>query len=179
MGELHSFTQTRLVMGVLSTDETLHEELFASLEQRFGPILEISEKVPFSYTHYYDHEMDGSPVRFFLVFEKLVDPQTLSDIKLNTNQLEDQFRGVHGGRRINLDPGMLSAANFILATTKNRAQRIPLEKGIYAELTLMYFDHEFQILPWTYADYKSDEFRSLFKRYRNDYIKFLKSRIDT
>ena len=165
-------------MGVLSSDETLNERLEEYLVQCFGPILEISEKIPFSFTHYYDEEMGSPPLRFFLVFEKLVDPQTLADIKIKTNQLEDQFRGQNGGRRINLDPGLLSAANFILATTKNRSHRIPLDKGIYAELTLIYTNHDFQPLPWTYADYKSENFRSLFKQYRSDYVKYLKMQID-
>ena len=48
-----------------------------------------------------------------------------------------------GGRRVNLDPGLLSLANLILATTKNRSHRIPLFDGIYAELTLLYAKKQF------------------------------------
>ncbi|MDT4762492.1 DUF4416 family protein [Sphaerochaeta sp. PS] len=172
MGEVNGFTPARLVMGVLSTDEGAHPELFSLLEEGFGPILEMSEAVPFSFTDYYDREMGASPSRFFLVFERLLDPSLLAQAKLFTNTVEERFKK-EGGRTINLDPGLLTAANLVLATTKNRAHRIALEQGIYAEVTLIYQKGRFNALPWTYADYKSEAFCQLFKRYRSEYLNSL------
>lgn len=90
--------------------------------------------------------MGGNPSRYFLVFKDLVDPARLAAIKRETNDIEERFVE-NGGRRINLDPGILSAGSFILATTKNRSHRIPLSDGIYAEVTLIYFNHRFNALP--------------------------------
>jgi hypothetical protein len=176
MGEIQSFVPSRLVMGILSTSEDSHPALFALLEKKFGPILHTSEAVPFTFTDYYNKEMDGRPQRFFLVFEKLYDPSLLAEAKLFTNLLEEQFT-VDGGRRINLDPGLLSAASLILATTKNRSHRIPLQQGIYAEVTLFYEKGRLISLPWTYADYGSEEFRLLFKRYRSEYMSAMKAKL--
>jgi len=173
MGEVRSFDPSMLIMGVLSSDEERHPELFSLLTKQFGPILEESEKVPFTFTDYYNKEMGSEPQRFFLVFEKLYDPSLLAEAKLITNMIEEEFKQ-DGGRTINLDPGLLSAANLILATTKNRSHRIPLQKGIYAEVTLFYENGGFNALPWTYADYRSKEFCMLFKRYRSEYLVAIK-----
>lgn len=169
MGEVRNFVPSRLVMGVLSSDEGAHPELFTLLEEQFGPILEMSEAAPFTFTDYYDQEMGSQPQRFFLVFEDLYEPSLLAEAKVITNALERRF-SKEGQRFINLDPGLLSAANLILATTKNRPHRIPLSKGIYAEVTLYYEKAQFNALPWTYADYRSEAFRLLFKRYRSEYL---------
>ncbi|HKL60276.1 MAG TPA: DUF4416 family protein [Sphaerochaeta sp.] len=173
MGEVRAFVPARLIMGVLSSDEGVHPELFSLLEKQFGPILEMSEQTPFTFTDYYDEEMGSEPQRFFLVFENLYDPSLLSDAKLITNELEKKFKK-QGCRTINLDPGLISAPNLTLATTKNRGHRIPLQKGIYAEVTLLYEKGQFNTLPWTYADYGCDAYRLLFKRYRSDYMLVIK-----
>jgi hypothetical protein len=75
---------------------------------------------------------------------------------------------------VNLDPGLLGQANLVLATTKNRAHRIPLSEGIYAELTLMYANKQFKSFPWTYADYTSEEVKLLFASWREQYRRQLK-----
>jgi hypothetical protein len=174
MGAIRPFEPERLVMGVLSTREDEHDRLVSTLTEKYGPVLEESAHTPFSYTDYYDVEMGGNPMRYFLVFRDLVDPARLADIKIETNDIEETFMEGEG-RKINLDPGILSAGSFILATTKNRSHRIPLQKGIYAEVTLIYYGHQFNALPWTYADYKSDAFRSLFKEYRSAYLNQLRT----
>ena len=63
--------------------------------------------------------------------------------------------------------------NPVLATTKNNVHRIPLQKGIYGEVTLMYVNKEYQTLPWTYADYRTPAFHEIFKEMRQ----LLKKRI--
>ena len=76
------------------------------------------------------------------------------------------FADGNGNRKINLDPGLLSLSSLILATTKNNVHRIPLQKGIYGEVTLMYVNREYQTLPWTYADYRTPAFHEIFKEMR-------------
>ena len=169
------FQKCALVMGILSTSEDRREEITEILIKNFGPIEQQSPVLDFPYTDYYDSEMGSRPVRYLLLFRNLVDPSTLSDIKTQTNNLEKQFADANGNRKLNLDPGILSLSNFILATCKDRSHRIPLKDGIYAETTLIYQDHGFQTLPWTYADYRSEVIRTILKAFRDTYRTILKS----
>ncbi len=160
-------------MGLLLENPALLEPVVSRLEALYGPMKQISELSLFTYTDYYDREMGAKPYRCYLQFEALVDPARLSAIKQQTNALEDAFR-VAGARKVNLDPGLLSLENLILATTKNRSHRIPLSDGIYAEVTLQFEHHAFQSLRWTYADYQSREVRVLFEHFRKYYQQQLK-----
>jgi len=73
----------------------------------------------------------GKPLfRQFLSFEKLISPEQLVEIKLFTNQLE-QESAEQGRRRVNLDPGYLSLDHLVLATGKPCAHRIYLSQGIW------------------------------------------------
>ena len=174
MATAREFQKCALVIGVLSTLEDKREEIIKKLEKEFGPIEAASPVLDFPYTDYYDSEMGKRPVRYLLLFENLVDPSDLADIKTKTNQIETTFADENGNRRVNLDPGTLSLANFILATCKDRSHRIPLKDGIYGETTLIYQDHDFQVLPWTYADYRSDDVRAILRNFRDAYRKKLK-----
>ena len=174
MGLIRAYIPAQLVVGVLSSWPEKQQELILRVQDLFGLVLEVTKPVPFLFTDYYNKEM-GTPIeRFFIVFKNLVDPSTLAQIKMDTNTLEEHFLE-DGRRRINLDPGILSGDNFILATTKDRSHRIPLCHGIFGEVTLIYTKGAFQILPWTYADYKSDEYRALFKEFRTRYLSQLKN----
>ena len=175
MATAREFQKCALVMGILSTSEDRREEITEILIKNFGPIEQQSPVLDFPYTDYYDSEMGSRPVRYLLLFRNLVDPSNLSDIKTKTNELEKRFSDANGNRKLNLDPGILSLSNFILATCKDRSHRIPLKDGIYAETTLIYQDHGFQTLPWTYADYRSDEIRTILKAFRDTYRTILKS----
>lgn len=174
MATAREFQKCALVVGVLSTLEEKRADILNELEKDFGPIEAASPVLNFPYTDYYDGEMGKRPVRYLLLFEKLVDPSELADIKTKTNQIETSFADAGGNRRVNLDPGTLSLANFILATCKDRSHRIPLKDGIYGETTLIYQDHDFQVLPWTYADYRSDDVRAILRNFRDIYRKKLK-----
>ena len=174
MAEAREFQRCALIIGVLSTLESQHDRLIAVLEDNFGPVDMHSPVLDFSFTDYYDDEMGGRPVRYLLLFRNLIDPSALADIKTLTNELEKQF-SLDGNRRINLDPGTLSLANLVLATCKDRSHRIALKDGIYGETTLIYQDHDFQRLPWTYADYSSEEVRSILRSFRARYRELLKT----
>lgn len=142
------------------------EEALSSL---LGPLDWRGPELPFTYTDYYEAEMGSGLLRTFYSFSRLVDPADLWRVKRDTDALERGWAG-EGGRPVNLDPGLLSLARFVLATTKDRSHRIPLHGGIYAELTLQYEGGGWRSLPWTYADWKSpaylaalDEVRALLK----------------
>ncbi len=93
---------------------------------------------------------------------------SLASIKHRSNEIELEFR-VGGKRQCNLDPGLISLWNFVLATGKVNAHRIYLGTGIYADLTLIFRSSSFQPLPWTYPDYASMEIRSILNDVRKNY----------
>jgi len=168
MGTVHPFVPEQLVVAALSSRPGRIGEARSLLEHRFGPAGFASEPVPWSFTTYYDAEMGSGLMRVFWAFERLVDPSELAAIKLSTNAIEDGFRE-GGGRKLNLDPGLLSLPRFVLATTKDHAHRIPLRDGIYAEVTLVFERGAYRPLPWTYPDYRTDEVRAILKEIRDRY----------
>jgi hypothetical protein len=165
MGTLKPFAPEKLVIGVLSSLPSSWEDVFSDLERLFGPSDYRSAGIPFTFTRYYDAEM-GVPIeRRFYSCRDLVDPERLADVKLRTNALEDGYRQA-ARRRVNLDPGLLSLSRVALATTKEAAHRIPLRRGIYAEVTLIFEKGGFRPLPWTYPDYRTDRYREIFREIR-------------
>ncbi len=169
----------KLIAGILlaAPDET-KAPLFSLLEEKFGPIDRATPLAPFDKTTYYDREMGHPIYRVFLSFEPLVDPGTLPDIKRASNTLESAFLNEEGGRRVNIDPGLLTLQNLVLATTKNYTHRIYLGKGIYGDLTLIFRKGAYQSLPWTYPDYRDIETRNFLLEVREIYKAQLKE-LDT
>ncbi|MEW6426809.1 MAG: DUF4416 family protein [Thermodesulfobacteriota bacterium] len=160
----------KLVASVIyrSPDGTATEELdgaLARLEQRFGAADFISAPAPFTQTSYYEKEMGRPLWRRFLAFARLVDRGNLAAIKLATNAIEKQV-AAPGDRPVNLDPGLLTPENLVLATGKNFGHRVYLGSGIFAEVTLMFVKGRFRPLPWTYPDYASEEIRTMFAEIR-------------
>mgnify|MGYP001596574217 CR=1 FL=1 len=161
----------KLFIGILFSQENILQDVLKLLKKEFGNIDTQSPVIPFIYTDYYNSEMGENLKRIFISFEKLISPDKIADIKIKTNKIEKKF--LHKGtqnRQINLDPGYLTAANIILATTKDFSHRIYLKNGIYAEVTLMYSKKHFQELPWTYPDFKTEEYQNYFKDLRKIYM---------
>lgn len=173
MGRISAFRPEKLVIGVLSTRPERMDELTGSLNEHFGEIERIIGPFPFTFTSYYDAEMGEGISRYFYVMRDLIEPDKLADIKIRTNRIETSFTE-DGLRKINLDPGSMSIDRFVLATTKDRGHRIPLRRGIFGEVTLIYMKGGFQTLPWTYADFRTEEYRNLLKEIRTSYISQLR-----
>jgi hypothetical protein len=138
-----------------------------------GSVIKKSEILPFIHTNYYNKEMGENLLRQWVLFEKLISPDLLVELKCKSNEVEKKFLNENGGRKINIDPGLVSLSNIILASTKNYSHRIYLGKGIYAEVTLIYKDHQFKTLEWTYPDYREevalrffDEARTVLKNFK-------------
>jgi hypothetical protein len=146
----------KLVVGLLSSERNLLVQAQSALVEGFGAVTVKSPEIPFSFTNYYEKEMGPGLTRQWVGFHGLVEPDQLSDFKSRTGLLEKRFRGPDGRRRVNLDPGVLSLHNLVLASTKGFAHRIYLRDGIYAELTLLFQAGKFQPLAWTYPDYQTE-----------------------
>ncbi len=169
MGTARDPVPVKLIIPMLSQDSALLDDVSAPLAQEFGDTDYCSPDLPFAHTTYYEREMGDHLLRRFVSFGRLIDPADLAEIKLITNGLEQQW-AVEGQRRINLDPGYLSAGKLVLATTKNHAHRIYLGRGIYAEVTLAYREGEFRAWPWTYPDYRTPEYASILRDIRTLYM---------
>ncbi len=164
-----------LFIGVMSTIG-LPDSIKSTLESEYGPILIITKPFRFSFTDYYNSEMGENIERFFLCFSHLVYPDQLAKIKTMTNELEMVFAD-QGKRKINLDPGLISENNLVLATTKNRSHRIAIGMGLYAEVTLVYQNHKWQSFPWTYADYCSQTVQEEMLSFRSKYLEIRRKSI--
>lgn len=159
----------KLVVGFFLAQKPLGQTVVAALVDRFGPVDLVSAWMPFDYTDYYRNEMGENLMRRLVSFARLVDPADLAAIKLQTNALENELAG-EGRRTVNLDPGTLTAAQFVLATGKNYSHRICLGQGIYADLTLVYGQGRFQPLAWTYPDYRDPALLAFLGRVRRKYL---------
>ena len=124
------------------------------LSKTIGEVALRSHTTPFQHTTYYNKEMGSDLIRQWYAFDRLVAPDTLVALKRDTNKIEERFCDEKGDRKVNIDPGYISLSKLVLASTKNYSHRIYLGKGIYAEITLMYKDHRFNPLEWTYPDYR-------------------------
>ena len=164
----------KLVMSVIFAEGSFFRDVMQILAARFGRPDFISAPMSFEFTEYYEKEMGKSLIRRLVSYEQLIPPETLPDVKLLTNRIEDQISG-EGDRRVNVDPGYLSAAHLILATGKGYTHRPYLRSGIYADLTLIFQGGAFHALPWTYPDYAGQEIMVRLRMIREKYLLTLKA----
>ncbi|MCL6503368.1 MAG: DUF4416 family protein [Pirellulales bacterium] len=135
----------------------------------WGAIELISERFDFTETAYYESEMGSGLKKQFLVLGELIDPASLAERKLQTNGWEAAYVtvGRHAEPRpLNLDPGYLTQAKLVLASTKDHAHRIYLRSGIYAEVTLRFRGGSWEAWPWTYPDYRRADYHAFFSEAR-------------
>jgi len=169
MGKTKTNIPVKLVCGMLYREGKDGAAASGCLRRRFGPVDFESVSVPFTQTGYYQKEMGSGLRRKFFSFRKLIAADSLSGIKLITNRIETAL-SADGRRKVNLDPGYLDLARLVLASTKDFSHRIYISRGIYAEITLLY-DRcgTFRPLEWTYPDYRSSCYLSIFERIRSIY----------
>jgi hypothetical protein len=159
----------KLVIGIITKELKIIENLVTELVLRFGQIDLASQWMNFNYTTYYEPEMGSPLVRRVFAFKPLISQGDLSAFKLATNRMEHNYLR-KGRRRVNIDPGYMLRERFVLASGKNFSHRIYIGEGIYADLTLIYQKGSFQKLPWTYPDYSGDDMLKFLEQVRNKYI---------
>ena len=165
MGEIRNTQPALLLIAVSSR----YDQALAWTARRsafeFGPQGQQSEVFDFTETDYYQATMGTELKKQFLTFQALIDPGGLPQIKRITNDLEQEYAQQHEHpepRPLNLDPGYITLAKLVLASTKDRAHRIYLHDGIYAEVTLNYRKRCWQSSDWTYPDYQRQDFQEFF-----------------
>lgn len=159
----------KLFVGMLAGKTALFEAVEPKLKALFGEIDLISPVWPWKHTNYYEKEMGKELLRRFVFFKSLIQPDELPDIKQQTIVVETQHVHSEKMRQINLDPGYLNEAKIVLATTKDYSHRLYLGKGIYGEVTLYHSKGAFRPLPYTYPDFRTEEYLILFEKARSIY----------
>jgi len=168
MSKLREPDPVKLFVSIIYNDRHPAESCLLKLMDRFGPADYSSRELPFDLTDYYRPEMGGPLRRRFFTFVNLVDPGELCNIKLFTSELEKEFAKA-GSRTVNLDPGLISMTNFVLATGKAAPHRPYLGRGVYADLALVFEAGTFKALAWTYPDYQAPEAIAFLNRARGAY----------
>jgi hypothetical protein len=168
MGTAREPQPVKLIASLLTGEPDLLEQAKQALSDAFGPIDFESEWLPFDHTDYYTAEFGPKLRRRLVTFELLIDPGDLPAIKRRTNDLEWSLAKA-GQRRVNIDPGYLSLGKLVLASTKDHAHRLYLGQGVYGEGTLSYQQGRFRPWPWTYPDYASDFYCTMFEQIRGRY----------
>lgn len=165
MGEINTPKSVLLLIAVSSR----YDDALAWTRERtvaeYGPIRAASDAFDFTETDYYQATMGTELKKQFLVFDQLIDPGNLAQIKHATNALEELYAEQHDhpeSRPLNLDPGYLTLAKLVLASTKDHAHRIYMSEGIFAEVTLNYRKRAWQPSDWTYPDYQREDFQQFF-----------------
>ena len=169
MGEIHQPIPVLLIVAASSRHAAALEWARERVEQEFGPLALTSEAFAFTETNYYTATMGADLKKQFLACQPTIDPGELARIKRRTNEWEAEFAalGRHPKPRpVNLDPGYITPAKLVLASTKDHAHRIYLAQGIYAEVTLAFRRHEWQALEWTYPDYRRADYQAFFTQCR-------------
>jgi hypothetical protein len=174
MGKIRETSPVKLISGFIFKRDSAYAKARIILNKRFGKIDFESECLPFVYTDYYEKEFGGGLKRKFISFRRLISPDELYKIKLFTNKIEEKFLD-NNNRLINIDPGYLDMSKLVLASTKDYKHRIYLAKGIFAEITLFYQNKTFQPWDWTYNDYKTPEYISIFNHIRDLYVDQVKA----
>ena len=92
--------------------------------------------------------------------------------KHDSNAWEADCRRLHDfaeNRPINIDPGYITEAKLVLATTKDRDHRLYLSRGIFAEVTLSIRGGSWRDAAWTYPDYRRRDYQEFFSSCRQYY----------
>lgn len=180
MGEARTPLPVKLFIGMLTAQTDLFASCAESLCEQYGPIDFESPVMPWDTSGYYGEELGSGIKRKFLFFTRTMDPGLLPAIKQFTNSLER----THGcpedpglRRRINLDPGYITEAKVVLASTKDFSHRLYIGNNIYAEVTLRYQakDRSFAPHEFTFPDFRTQAYLDLFNRMRDSLRRALKT----
>ena len=170
MGEPTPHSPVLLLLAAFSRHDDGLDWAGRKAVETWGPIAMESRRFDFAETHYYDPTMGPGLKKVFFAFRRPFDPEQLVDVKLQANRWEVEYAAEAGKvepRPLNLDPGYLTPAKLVLASTKDFAHRIYLSRGIYAEITLQYKHHRWQHHEYTFPDYRRADYQEFFTQCRD------------
>ena len=155
----------KLFFAVMYIPDFDIEDMVGHFVPLAGPIDISLPPYEFTYTDYYTPEMGKGLKKAFYSFDRLIDPGALPEIKISVSEIENKH-AVGGNRKVNIDPGYITAAKVVLSTSKDYAHRVYIGRGIYGDVHLQYRNGAFVPNPWTYPDYQSADVGGFLLRVR-------------
>jgi hypothetical protein len=168
MARIQTPSQGRLIVSVIYNSLDALADCLKLLEKLFGRVQYETTEIECSDNGYHE-EMGGQLSRRFFSFEKLVDRESLPEIKANCYKIERQLGDQvddYTFRTVNVDPGILTSHNLIMSSHREFGHRIYLGKGVFGETSLIHARGRFTQLPWTNADFCHEEAVRLFTECR-------------
>lgn len=135
------------------------------LQARFSPLDFQGKAHPFTHTDYYQSEMGAGLMRKLVSFTHLVEPAALVRARHVAREIE-QALSIDGQRRVNVDMGYLDLFKLVLASFKGRGNKLYLNDGVWADMTLLYERGEFRPLPWSFPDFAAGTYNEDLKAIR-------------
>ena len=162
-----------LIVGMLARQPAVLDAAEERLARLFGPVDLRSPLVDFTFTDYYEPQMGADLKRRFVSFGRKIDPGEIARIKLATNSLERELAALDPAvpRPVNLDPGFVCGSKLVLASAKDRSQRLYAGGGVYVEITLEFRGGRFRPIETTYRDYASDAAVEFFTEVRARHLR--------
>ena len=173
MGDIFNPAPVLLITAAFSRYDDALAWGLERTQREWGPVKLASPVFDFVETDYYEPTMGPGIKKCFWAFERLIDPVALPEIKLASNDWEQEYAAVGHHpepRPLNLDPGYITQAKLVLASTKDRSHRIYLSQGIFAEITLHYKHRRWQAHESTFPNYRRPDYQAFFTQCR-DYLR--------
>ena len=170
MGKPRPHPPTLLIAAIFSRHDPALDWALERIANAWGGLLCVSDRFEHNETAYYNRLMGEGLRKQLLAVSGDFDPAQLAALKLASNEWEAEYaQSQHfpEERPLNIDPGYLTPMKVVLASTKDRAHRIYLRDGIFAEECLVYHQRCWQGRPWTYPDYLRADYHAFFVRVRD------------
>lgn len=175
MGKVFVPDPVKLIFGVMWNQATDPVNVISFLENTWGEIESQSVVFDFGFTDYYLDESGPNLKKQYIALRNVVDINHIPEIKINSNILENKFFTLDDHRSVNLDPGYISEAKLVMATTKNLPHRVYIGLNMFADLQMIYKKPSFRPTPWAFGDIKQDALIAFFNEVRENYMRQLKS----
>jgi hypothetical protein len=169
MARIQKPTAGRLIVSYIYASVDALAESLSKLERVFGPVQFETMDIPCAAAQKYSEEMGHNLQRRFFSFENPVPRDSLPSLKRSCSKIEPSFADDVAGtlfRTVNIDPGILTPDNLIMASYREFNHRIYLGDGVFSDIQLIYSLGKFTRLPWTNPDFCHEEAIDFFQRVR-------------
>ncbi|MFZ5980575.1 MAG: DUF4416 family protein [Candidatus Zixiibacteriota bacterium] len=172
MARVQNILPGRLILSLIYSSMDALADALDILERQFGRVQFETVDIPYSDRDRYAEEMGWPLNRRFFSFEQKVARDSLPRIKNLCSRIETNFADRVDDchfRTVNIDPGILTPENLVMASHRDYNHRVYLTDGVFAETALIYAKGHFCRLPWTSPNYFDDEAIDFFIRVRNTF----------
>jgi hypothetical protein len=162
----------KLILSIIYTSMDALADCLKTAERRFGRVQFETAEINCAVSKRYEEEMGHNISRRFFSFEQLTPRSALTSIKGICHKIEPNFADHVDGfhfRTVNIDPGILTPNNLVMASHHEYGHSIYLTNGVYNELMLVWSQGRFVRLPWTPTDFFENEAVDLFERVRSSF----------